>query len=71
MRRVIAAVFAVVLATATLGCGEKFIASKYGSRYHLPSCPWAQEVEKDNRVVFDSKDAAVQAGLNACTICNP
>jgi hypothetical protein len=49
----------------------KYVASKKSSKYHFPSCKWAQKVSPSNRVVFKSVKDAVNAGYIPCKVCKP
>ena len=40
----------------------KFMASKYGTKYHAPKCDWAKKIKKSNAVWFNSKEEAKKAG---------
>lgn len=45
------------------------IASKQGSKFHLSSCPGAKQIKPENRVVFPSVAAAVEAGYEPASNC--
>jgi hypothetical protein len=45
------------------------VASKTGTKYHLPSCPGAKQISAKNLVVFESIEAAKRAGLTAAANC--
>ena len=58
-----------VVSTFTQG---KFVASKSGSKFHLPKCVWANNINKVNQVWFDSKADAEIKGYSEhkCDIVN-
>ena len=50
-----------VVSTFTPG---KFVASRNGSKFHLPKCVWANNINKENQVWFDSKADAELKGYS-------
>lgn len=42
----------------------KFVASKNGSKFHIPRCVWANNINKENQVWFNSKADAVAKGFS-------
>lgn len=47
----------------------KYIASKNGTKYYLPSCSGAKRIKEANRVWFATVADAVQAGYSAASNC--
>lgn len=45
------------------------VASKNGTKYHLPSCPGAGQIKEENKVWFESSAAAVAAGYSPAANC--
>lgn len=45
------------------------VASKSGTKYHLPSCPGAQQIKAENRIEFPSIEAAKSAGYSPAANC--
>ncbi len=45
------------------------IASKTGSKYHLPDCPGAKTIAEKNKVVFASPADAERAGYSPAANC--
>ncbi len=45
------------------------VASKNGSKYHLPSCPGAGQIKEENKVWFESSAAALAAGYSPAANC--
>jgi hypothetical protein len=46
-----------------------YVASKSGSAYHLPWCPGAQRIKDENKIWFDTKEAAEAAGYHPASNC--
>lgn len=47
----------------------QYVASKSGTKYHLPWCPGAQQMKESNKIYFDSKTAAEAAGYTPAANC--
>lgn len=45
------------------------VASKSGSKYHLPNCPGASQIKADNLIEFGSIAEAEAAGYKPATNC--
>lgn len=46
-----------------------FVASKNGSKYHLPWCPGTSQIKEENELRFTSKEAAEAAGYTPAANC--
>ena len=49
--------------------GGKYVVSKNGTKYHLPWCSGALRIKEENKVWFDSKEAAETAGYEPAANC--
>ena len=47
----------------------KFVASKNGKSYHLPWCSGASLIKEENKVWFETKEAAEKAGYTPAGNC--
>lgn len=47
----------------------KYVASKNGTKYHLPGCSGAKRIKEENKIWFDSKAEAEQAGYEPAKNC--
>lgn len=47
----------------------KYVASKSGTKYHLPTCSGAKRIKDENKVWFQSKEEAEAAGYEAAANC--
>ncbi|MEK7638829.1 MAG: hypothetical protein AAB388_01575 [Patescibacteria group bacterium] len=56
-----------VKATTSLG---PVVASKSGTKYHLPSCPGASQIKEANRIEFASLELAEAAGYTPAANCS-
>ena len=45
--------------------------SSNSGKFHDPSCEWAQKISGRNKVVFHSRDEAVNSGYEPCMVCSP
>lgn len=49
--------------------GGGYVASKTGAKYHLPWCSGAQRIKEENKVYFETKEAAESAGYTPAGNC--
>jgi hypothetical protein len=45
------------------------VASRSGTKYHLPTCPGAKQIKESNKITFTSIDEAKAAGYSAAANC--
>lgn len=48
---------------------EYVVASKKGTKYHLPWCAGAQQMNEENKIIFESKADAEVAGYEPAQNC--
>jgi len=46
-----------------------YVASKSGTKYHLPWCGSAKQIKEENKVWFDTKEEAERAGYTPASNC--
>ncbi len=46
-----------------------YVASRSGSKYHLPWCAGAQSIKEENKIFFDTKEEAEAAGYTPASNC--
>lgn len=56
-------------ASSSVATTGTYVASKNGSKYHLPYCPGAQQMKEENKVWFSSKEEAEAAGYTPAANC--
>ena len=49
--------------------GTKVVASRSGTKYHLPDCAGAKQIKPENRIEFESIEAAMAAGYSPAANC--
>ena len=54
--------------TATTNA-QTYVASKKGSKYHLPTCPGARTIAEGNKIWFATKEEAARAGYTPAANC--
>ncbi|MDQ5957786.1 MAG: hypothetical protein QG665_112 [Patescibacteria group bacterium] len=47
----------------------KYVASKSGTKYHLPSCSGAKRIKEENKIWFQTADEARSAGYTPAANC--
>jgi len=50
---------------------EYYVGNVKSLRFHLPTCEGAVKMSEKNRIRFETRDEAVQAGYKPCGTCNP
>lgn len=48
---------------------EVVVASRNGTKYHLPSCPGAKQIKPENKITFSSPQEAEAAGYEPASNC--
>ncbi len=48
---------------------ERYVASKNGTKYHLPWCGSAKQIKEENKIWFETKEAAEAAGYTPASNC--
>lgn len=59
-------------ASKSIEIGEsvgQYVASKNGSKYHLPWCSGASTIKEENKIWFNSKEEAEKAGYTPASNC--
>lgn len=59
----------VVLSQVDAPKAGNYVASKNGTKYHLPSCPGAKQISEKNKIFFATKDEAERAGFTPAANC--
>jgi hypothetical protein len=63
-------VVSVLVFFSTAMCAE-FWGSKNSNKYHYPNCKWAQKINPQNLIKFNSPEDATKAGYIPCKVCKP
>ncbi len=48
-----------------------YIGNKNSKKYHRADCSGAKDIREKNKVIFESKEQAVNEGYSGCKTCNP
>lgn len=49
----------------------EYWASEKTSKFHLPTCEWAEKISENNKIIYDSREDAIADGKEPCDVCNP
>ena len=49
----------------------EYWASAKAEKFHLPTCEWAEKISDDNKIIYQSRDDAIEDGKVPCGACNP
>ena len=50
---------------------SEYWASAKAEKFHLPTCEWAEKISDDNKIIYHSRDDAIEDGKVPCGACNP
>jgi len=71
MKKFFAAIVAlIVLATAT-AFAAGYVGNANSKKFHRADCSYAAKMKPANRVAFNTRDEAINAGYVPCKRCNP
>ena len=56
-------------ASQAVAVRQMVVASRSGSKYHLPDCPGAKQMKNENKLEFSSTEAAEAAGYTPAANC--
>jgi hypothetical protein len=48
-----------------------YLSSKRSNKFHYPGCKWARKIAEYNKMIFQSKQNAINFGLVPCRVCKP
>jgi len=48
---------------------ETYVASKSGTKFHLPWCPGASQIKEENKIYFATKEEAMASGYTPAANC--
>ena len=51
--------------------GTVYWASEKTDKFHRPECEWAQKISDWNKIVYHSRQEALDSGRQPCEVCNP
>ena len=57
--------------TKSTGSSTKYVASSKSGKFHTPGCEWAGKISSSNKVVFSSREDAINKGYAPCKVCSP
>ena len=57
--------------TESTSSGQTYWASANSNKFHYPSCEWAQKISGKNKIVFNSREEAINSGYSPCQVCSP
>ena len=63
-------VAAIILMTANV-LASNYVGNVNSKKFHYTDCSFAQKMKASNRVEFNSRDEAVNAGYIPCKKCQP
>ena len=55
-----------IVKTVSKHAKKKFVASKEGKKFHMTHCPFALNIKPKSKVIFKSRDTALNNGYKPC-----
>ena len=72
MKKFIAATLAlIILSMATAFANVGYVGNSNSHKFHFADCSTLKKMNPANRVNFNSRDEAINAGYVPCKRCNP
>ena len=48
-----------------------YVASSTSDVFHKPDCRYVDQINAENKITFNSRQDAIDAGYHACSVCKP
>lgn len=73
MKKIFAAVVTTIFITATFATvlAANYVGNANSKKFHVGNCSFVGKMNQKNRVDFQTRDEAIQAGYVPCKRCNP
>ena len=73
MKKIFAAVVTIIFMTATFATvlAANYVGNANSKKFHVGNCSFVGKMNQKNRVDFQTRDEAIQAGYVPCKRCNP
>ena len=73
MKKIFAAVVTAIFITATFATvlAANYVGNANSKKFHVGNCSFVGKMNTKNRVDFQTRDEAIQAGYVPCKRCNP
>lgn len=56
---------------SSASASTEYWASAKADKFHKPDCKWAQKISDSNKIIYQSREDAIDDGKVPCTVCNP
>lgn len=71
MKKFLALVIAAVVLMTAQVLASNYVGNANSKKFHYTDCSAAQKMNPSNRVEFNSRDEAINAGYIPCKKCSP
>lgn len=65
----IAAILAFILPTIALA--SSYVGNTNSYKFHYASCRFAKKMKAGNKIIFNTREEAVNYGMTPCGVCRP
>ena len=70
-KSIIAFTLATILSAGFSGIADAYTGNSNTGKFHYDDCRWAQKINYNYRVYFDTRDEAIDSGYIPCKVCRP
>lgn len=73
MKKFLTAIFAVIVLTASVATvlAANYVGNANSGKFHYANCSFVGRMNPDNRVEFNTREEAINAGYIPCKRCQP
>lgn len=69
--KIIVTTLTLVLALSAAALATQYVGSSLSDKFHEPSCRAAKKILPADKIVFSSRQDAINKGYKPCKICRP
>ena len=71
MKKIFAVIIAIIILTAANVFASGYVGNANSKVFHYSDCTSANKMNPANKIIFNSRDEAVQTGYRPCKKCKP
>jgi methylphosphotriester-DNA--protein-cysteine methyltransferase len=64
-------VIVLTLAVSQASFANTYVANASTGKFHYEDCRWVDKMSDSNKIYFNSRDEAIDAGYVPCKVCKP
>lgn len=71
MKKIFSVIVAIIIFTAANVLAAGYVGNINSKIFHYSDCTSANRMKPANKIIFNSRDEAIQQGYRPCKKCNP